>query len=178
MPNHVTHKFTVTGCESELKRFRETCFSKREDSFEKDRLEFDFDSLVPRPEILDKTISGNSEEMKTEAYKQIEAEAIALTGHKNWYNWSCAYWGTKWNAYHTHLDDDYSNDQLELQFDTAWSCPEPIFVKVAEMFPKLSFEGYALDEGYGFGAEITIESGDFYIDYFDVNPGFMEAFIL
>lgn len=169
MPNHVTHKFTVEGESPELQRFMDKCFIDGEHG-----KEFDFNTLIPRPEILDKTISGNTPEMDTDEYKAIEAEAIKQTGCSNWYEWSNKYWNTKWNAYHTYI---HQTDEIVIfEFDTAWSCPVPVFEKLAKEFPTLSFTGYALDEGYCFGAEILIEEGESNVEFLEVNAGLMEAF--
>lgn len=171
MPNHVTHKINISGSKTEIDRFRETCFVQRDGV-----LELDFNTLIPMPEILEKTISGNTHVMKTDKYQAIESEAIKQSGHANWYSWSCSEWGTKWNAYHTYIKV-MSDDTMLLQFDTAWSCPEPIFDKIAELFPTLDCDGVALDEGYGFCADINISMGDSYIDYdFDVSSEFIEDF--
>ncbi len=171
MPNHVTHKFTVKGTTSELQKFYLQCFTTA-----KDCTEFDFNSLIPQPEILLNTISGNTQEMATPEYKALEAEAIEQTGCKNWYDWCCTYWGTKWNAYSCYVTQE--EEELFFEFDTAWSCPEPIFNKLAEQFPTLEFRGYALDEGYGFGAEITIEDGEASVEYLDARIlSFISEFI-
>lgn len=169
MPNHVTHAFTIEGDEKEIKRFLDKCFIKEDGN-----TEFDFNALIPMPEILNKTISGNTSEMETVTYKKTEKEAINQSGHKNWYDWRIENWGTKWNAYHTRFDDH--EDLVELEFDTAWSCPEPIFYALGKQFPKLYFKGYALDECFNFGASVEIEEGEVAVRYFDVDPDFYISF--
>ena len=166
MPNHVTHNFTVEGTEEDIKKFIDECFDKEG--------EFDFNRLIPMPDILENTICGSTPEMQTEEYKEKTDEAIKTTGYSNWYDWRLEHWGTKWNAYHTQID--HQGDFLELIFDTAWSCPEPIFKALSEKFPLLSFEGYAMDEGYCFGSSITIDSDGHSIEYFDIHVGFLKAF--
>jgi len=166
MPNHVSHVFTITGESENIQNFISRCISKDG--------EFNFSSLVTKPEILDRTISGITNEMQTAEYKAIEKEAIETTGFNNWYNWCIENWGTKWNAYNTFYD--HNDDFIQFEFDTAWSCPEPIFNALAKQYPTMKFHGYAIDEGYGFGAEITIEDGSANVEYFDVNAGFMSAF--
>jgi len=42
-----------------------------------------------------------------------------------------ACWGTKWNAYRQKIN----LDEGVVQFETAWSCPLPVFEKLASMFP-------------------------------------------
>jgi hypothetical protein len=79
---------------------------------------------------------------------------IAETGYPDWYEWSCAYWGTKWNSYCAGIDES-DNGLLRFHFETAWSFPTPIFAKLATMFPTLRFECACYDEGgnfAGFGA--------------------------
>lgn len=166
MPNHVTHKFTIEGTEEDIKKFIDECFDKEG--------QFDFNILIPMPEILKNTISGNTSEMQTEEYKVKEKEALDTTGHNNWYNWRLEHWGTKWNAYSTHYENH--GKIIQLEFDTAWSCPEPIFKALLENFPTLTFEGYALDEGFCFGAVITIGEDDCSTEYLDVHAGLFEAF--
>lgn len=57
----------------------------------------------------------------------------AKTGYWDWYAWSNAKWGTKWNASETNISRD------ELTFDTPWSCPSPIFKALAEKYPGVEF---------------------------------------
>ena len=44
-----------------------------------------------------------------------------------WYEWNCANWGTKWNAYECEILEDHT-DILEIKFTTAW-CPPEAWVK-------------------------------------------------
>lgn len=88
-------------------------------------------------------------------HPEIEAEGKALmrniaeTGYPSWYEWSIANWGTKWDAYSGGIVND-DGDEIELTFDTAWSPPEPIFDKLKEMFPDLTFDICCFDEGWNF----------------------------
>jgi len=43
---------------------------------------------------------------------------IAETGYSDWYEWSCAYWGTKWNSYYFGVDES-DDGLLRFHFDTA-----------------------------------------------------------
>lgn len=82
-----------------------------------------------------------------------QLRCAAETGYPGWYEWSCANWGTKWDAY------DYKervNDlgRFVFKFETAWSPPVPILTKLAEMWPKLTIETKSIDEGGGAWAGI------------------------
>lgn len=50
-------------------------------------------------------------------------------GYTDWYEWSIAKWGTKWNATESFIDDDY------IEFSTAWSVPEPVLHELAKICP-------------------------------------------
>jgi hypothetical protein len=73
--------------------------------------------------------------------------AFRETGHRDWYTWSIEHWGTKWGAY------DYEQREalpgsFRFKFEAAWSFPEPIFRKLAEMYPTLVFRIASFDEGW------------------------------
>jgi hypothetical protein len=117
------------------------------------------DSYLDFPWIQELGITS-IEELRTWAEKErphaIEAGEAAIavyreTGFYDWYDWSIANWGTKWNSYHFSIDDDdIGDDKLSFRFDTAWSFPWPIFEKLAGMFPTLKFECACFDEGWFF----------------------------
>lgn len=75
--------------------------------------------------------------------------AVALAnlkkfGHQDWYSWSIANWGTKWNAYEVReLDNGF-------RFDTAWSHPAPVIEKLIEFFPEITFKVSFADEDTGY----------------------------
>ena len=67
-----------------------------------------------------------------------------LYGHTTWYDWSCENWGTKWNSY-----DNEQVDADTILFSTAWSNPEPIMLKLSEMYPEAIIEHWWADEDMG-----------------------------
>ena len=55
-----------------------------------------------------------------------------------WYHWCISNWGTKWDL--SELSIDYDDDeQLELEFSTAWSPPEGVIAELKDRYPDLSF---------------------------------------
>lgn len=83
---------------------------------------------------------------------------IELYGSPTWYEWCNRNWGTKWNAYHQHIG--YLDEgELYLEFDTAWSPPEPVYEAIAERFPDLQLEIRYIDEGGGFAGTYEIKDG-------------------
>ena len=68
-------------------------------------------------------------------------------GVTSWYDWRIKNWGTKWNAY--GYEGGVQFDGKSLRFQTAWSPPEPIIAKLAEMYPDLDFTHQWADEDIG-----------------------------
>lgn len=86
-------------------------------------------------------------EEKREEYEKLGMkyiENIIKYGHPTWYGWACENWGTKWNACDTRI-----NGEDEIQFDTAWSNPEPVIKKLAEKYPDAQIFHEWSDEEYG-----------------------------
>lgn len=75
--------------------------------------------------------------------------AAAETGHAGWYEWNIENWGTKWGAY-GYEPRPSKPGKLVFKFETAWSFPEPIFRKLAAMYPGLVFAVRSFDEGWNF----------------------------
>ena len=64
---------------------------------------------------------------------------------RNWYDWSIANWGTKWDAYEVRTQR-IADNTLYVMLETAWSPPIPVFRKLEEMGFKI--EATFLDEGH------------------------------
>ncbi|MCY9864984.1 hypothetical protein OTK49_20930 [Vibrio coralliirubri] len=55
----------------------------------------DFNRLIPMPKILQNTSSPNYD---------TGIDCLEQTGYLDWYSWSLANWGTKWNGYDVSFD--------------------------------------------------------------------------
>jgi hypothetical protein len=93
-------------------------------------------------------------------------EAFEQTGAPNWYAWANMNWGTKWNASDFRVVREEPG-QYECRFETAWSPPEPVYTKLAEMFPTLCFEIFGWDDQLNFDFRATGRDGAFNIQYDD-----------
>ena len=76
-------------------------------------------------------------------------DALNQTGSKNWYDWSCANWGTKWNSY-DYSEISRTSTSLEFTMDTAWSFPEQVFDALSEQYPELEITTSSFDDGWNF----------------------------
>ena len=78
-----------------------------------------------------------------------------------WYEWNNANWNTKWDASDISVGASVSDDgvvqQVDLHFNTAWSPPSPVFLKMSEEFPTLNFHVH-WEEEQGFGEEYTLKN--------------------
>jgi hypothetical protein len=92
---------------------------------------------------------------------KISLDNIEKYGHANWYGWSIANWGTKWNSY-----DNYQISENSISFDTAWSTPFPVIHKLAELYPDLLFEVKFADEDIGNNCGIYVfDNGNLVKEY-------------
>ena len=174
MPNHVTNRLTIIGTEEQVKQVREAI--KGED----DRF-IDFNKIAPIPKELEGTISPmrilsqkeyDEQERKIRENdltdnernwglsrgltQELADEYIAKFGHCDWYGWQNANWGTKWNAYSQH---EIGEDCIE--FDTAWSTPYELMVKLSKLFPEIEFQVEYADEDFGYNVgTYTLLDGD------------------
>ena len=86
MPNWVSNILTINGNNYELDKFYNE--NKNYDNEEKEEL--DFYKSIPMPDDI---FRGNLGQQERELY-----------GNKNWYDWNCANFGTKWNVNGAHVD--------------------------------------------------------------------------
>lgn len=120
---------------------------------------FDFQQIHPMPKDLDITAGreGPDESVEQRALVAKEQDNLKKYGHKNWYDWCVANWGTKWNAggdnpdMTVDFDEDVEDTGIALfQFDTAWAPPVGVFEKLKETHPELWIQGRYSEPGMGF----------------------------
>ncbi len=114
------------------------------------------------PEIIK---SDNTKERLDKIWKlgKQAVENIDLYNFTDWYSWCCDNWGTKWNASDTEVSGNC------VWFQTAWSCPEGIIQKLAEICVKynVAFKGCFADEDAGSNSgEFSSRGG---INYFETD---------
>lgn len=91
-------------------------------------------------------------------------------GNLDWYSWNSEHWGTKWNAYQiespaplTQIPNGFVIwDWLKtVKFETAWSHPFALMVKLSEKFPEEYVRVLYADEdtGFNYGAYVLQNGG-------------------
>jgi hypothetical protein len=123
---------------------------------------FDFNKIIPMPEILFHTASGhctiNGQDVTSwyvidpqqamfggddnvRLFTPEEEAALAAIGHRDWYSWRIENWGTKWQPCRTELTEGGPEQgYIEFRFETAWDAPLPVFYRLLELFPQLGFD--------------------------------------
>lgn len=92
------------------------------------------------------------------AYGKRALENYAKYGAKDWYDWSCQNWGTKWNACDTQINDLYTAD---IYFNTAWSPIPELIAKLAEQHPECDFKyEYAEEQAGLYAGYRNFENGE------------------
>lgn len=164
MPNWCYNHLQVSGKKEILADFISKTIvpAKEDDEFV---MRFTFDILHPIPEAL-KGETSPLQKIKNETEKQYKkriAENVRLYGAEDWYKWSLNNWGTKWNATHTYIDV-MEDEELIVNFDTAWSPPIDFFHKIIPMYPELRFEWIIGEESQAFCGKFIAENGEFIFD--------------
>ena len=162
MPNYVRHNVVIRGNKEDIARCYEQ-ITKGEDGFS-------FNNIIPMPESLHVTCGSISaiadvwRRANDEGKKEIEekkkltdkekaeiqqiADNIAKYGYPTWYEWSIDKWGTKWDACGPGCDHD--EEEININFDTAWSTPLPVFKELSKQFLDLVIYVEYADEDMGY----------------------------
>ena len=80
-------------------------------------------------------------------------------GYKDWYNWSINNWGTKWDARNEDGICNDTEDELFINFDTAWAPPIQWLEKATKKYKRLKFSMEYTEEGMGFEGKTYAKNG-------------------
>ena len=105
-------------------------------------------------------------ETRPEAIKEAEQarDNLKKYGHKDWYNWSNANWGTKWNAYDVRYITG-NDTTIVVEISTAWDTPRQIWDALREQGFEVNGFYYGEMEGYD---EIGAQAWDRFTAYQNV----------
>ena len=76
---------------------------------------------------------------------QVVVSNFLQYGSGDWYDWRNRNWGTKWNAYQVHFDQESQS----IHFLTAWDTPLLVMDKLSHMFPEIKMDLQWADEDIG-----------------------------
>ena len=124
MPNWCSNTLSLSHPDS-------TMIDRVEKAVKEDKL---FSEFYPCPKELTETKSGffGNDGYQAELQKFTEELNIKHFGYRDWYDWNCANWGTKWEAAECIANRDDEN-LIFMSFDTAWSPPIAFYEKLCEL---------------------------------------------
>lgn len=172
MPNHVANRLTIIGDEKEIRRCLDNISGYYYENGQKsdDVRRIDFEKIIPMPDEIRNTTAPNRDE-------KLARKLTKKYGHSDWYSWSCAKWGTKWNAY--DITSEEYDEPNSVSFSTAWSTPRPVILELSKQYPSLTFEVIYADEDWGHNyGTYTYSSGEIIQDEcYDASQGDPEEIV-
>ncbi len=157
MPNHCHNRVTIYGSGNDTDETRAQ-IAKLKQIFED---ESTFGQIIPEPDWANTPLMtnelkrfGNDRGKVGELPMQPTSENghfvpfFPSTGRQDdrWYDWRLQNWDTKWDAYDVVVTDD-DPDQLEVEFNTAWSPPEAVCSALREQYPDLAVSWFYDEPG-------------------------------
>jgi len=149
MPNHCTNTLEVQGTPYHIRNFARDHY-RQPDTWGTDpdhglKSTLDFSASVPLP-----------------------ADKNQTTFHHAGYDWQCANWGTKWNAYDITPDtfphvlkEVEDTEGLTFSFNTAWSPPSEWLVHASTKYPDLTFTLRYEEPGMAFCGWLVAHRGEY-----------------
>ena len=122
--------------------------------------------FLPTPQELVDTVAGSfGDDEKQAALEAQESDNLAKYGHRNWYDWNIANWGTKWDFALENIDRVDANT-VSAAFDSAWAPPIDAYIKLCAL--GFEIEAMYYEPGMGFVGKFTGDADDYddnYIEY-------------
>ena len=140
MPNYVMHNVTIKGSVETISKVTNQIINTKDNNGDE----------AVRMKIKEQYATypdGENRLKECIRLAKIALDNIKKYGHKNWYDWNLANWGTKWDVCNPSVQT--TNNEITLKFETAWSTPELIFKKLAEQYPDLMIDIDYADEDLG-----------------------------
>jgi hypothetical protein len=121
--------------------------------------------FLPTPQaLLDTTAGSFGDNEKQRELEQLQEDNLRKYGFKDWYDWNCNNWGTKWDFNLENIDRPDANT-VTAAFDTAWAPPIEAYNKLLEMgfeIEAMYYEpGMCFVGKYDNGFDDCIEYGEF-----------------
>ncbi len=150
MPNHCHNRVTFYSANTDA-------VAKLKQIFEDENC---FGQIIPEPDWLNTPLMssdlkryGQDRGKLGELPVKVEGDfgitqRFQSTGQPDdrWYDWRLQNWDTKWDAYDVVVTDD-DIEQVEIEFNTAWSPPEAICSAIREQYPDVSVSWFYDEPG-------------------------------
>jgi len=129
-----------------------------------DEVPFTPHRYIPMPSELRGTMAGGygrGEPEKQKALEERQAELTAKYGHKDWYDWSNANWGSKWDTNTVEVEHWHWEHMVTFRFDTAWApYSDEVYAAMSKEFPTATIAMSYDEPGMDFGGVIIWRNGE------------------
>jgi hypothetical protein len=106
-----------------------------------DKLILDFNNEGNNATTLQDIIDANHHWFSGVAEQALKnQEAFNSTGYSNWYDWSYANWGVKWDASNLKIKELSDFNTIVFSFDSPWGTPTKFVKELSKMYPDAIFE--------------------------------------
>ena len=141
MPNWCNNEVSIIAengeGQEEMKQFIKDCFTEEEEGNEKPLL--DFEKVIPYPD------SAPPKYPQAINIKEQMKHPFAKWYNDFGYDWCIENWGTKWNA--CEQVNVLGEDEINLDFQTAWSPPQGIYDRIQTRLPNCSISWFYREDG-------------------------------
>ena len=152
MPNHCHNRVTFYSANTEA-------VAKLKQIFEDENC---FGQIIPEPDwantpLMSKDVQGlvydrgkaGELPMQPTSENGHHVPFFPSTGRQDdrWYDWRLQNWDTKWDAYDVQVDGGFDDDELTIEFNTAWSPPEAICHALREQYPEATVSWFYDEPG-------------------------------
>ena len=157
MPNHCHNRVTIYGSGNDTDETRAQ-IAKLKQIFEDESC---FGQIIPEPDwantpLTESTVGNWLTDKRGEVGElPVPVENDFGISHRfkstdraddRWYDWRLQNWDTKWDAYDVVVTDD-DPENVEIEFNTAWSPPEAICSAIREQYPDVSVSWFYDEPG-------------------------------
>lgn len=148
MPNHVDNDLTIRGSNKDIKAFLKAVKSK-------DKI-ISAEKIIPYPKhFADADAAAAKYRKKNSSWNDGPKDGYNNGG----YEWCCETWGTKWGLYDFN-ELTWTKTGAKVSFFSAWSPAIPLFIKMAEMFPSLTFTVRYYEQGAAFQGKFKAKGSE------------------
>ena len=140
MPNHCHNRVRIYNCYDSDKSREQIAEIKQ--IFEDEKV---FGQIIPEPDWANTPLltsdshygtkygkDGELPQYTEDPWKRLVFKSTGITDQR-WYDWRLQNWDTKWDAYDVNIVDD-DPENMEIEFNTAWSPPEAICHALREKY--------------------------------------------
>jgi len=169
MPNWCMNTLEIQGPPEDVDKIMEKIKSAGPDKLSL------FNALIPMPTEY----SGEPSSMTKEEKDWSDNEKLCFEkyGHKDWYGWSIANWGVKWDIsdgcilseepvtkynYDKKVAEETGEKLVVMEYSTPWSPGDESLAEAfcRDEYKKLSFHIYYEEGGMGFHGALTVHNGE------------------